>query len=206
MEPETFALTQVREAHGDFFGRDTNSINGDPFHSSTTMFTDRPLVGNRALIALRSILVNICGLTTAQSMAFTINSARAFIVECASALRQIPVEQANELCRWSECSLKADTIMTPPRRNQVNYTARLAKMVEHYAKETTILQAARVLRETMDSVRTIIEDLDDPLSLPPLGGWDIINPRLKAPLQPPSSAPPRLSLLETFEQEILSRE
>jgi hypothetical protein len=204
MEPETIALQEVREAHGDFFGRDTDSINGDPFHPSTTRFIDKPLVGHRALVALRSVLVHICGLTEAQSMAFTINSARAFIAECASALRNISVEQANELCRWSECSFKADAVMTPPVRHQANYTARLAKMVEHYAKETTILQAARVLRETMDSVRTIINNLDDPLSLPSLGGWDIINPRLKASAQPPSSAPSRLSLLESPEFKLLS--
>ena len=167
-------------ACGDFLGRDTDSPSGDPNDPRTTTFIDAPLTGDRLLRALRGCLHMQCTIPIRCCGAFTVSSARSFLSEIASCFAQMSVEELNEIGRWSECAIKAKGVLAPPARHHADYLARITILPERYASCGTILNAARVVRETLDQLRAVVAALPDPLDMAALGQWHQINPRLRA--------------------------
>ena len=120
-----------------------------------------------------TIPIRCCG-------AFTISSARSFLSKIASCVAQMSVEVLNEIGFWCDCATKAKGILAPPERHHADYLARITILPERYASCGTILNATRVVRETLDQLRAVVAALPGPLDMVALGQWQQINPRLRA--------------------------
>ena len=149
---------------GDFLLRDTDSPSGDPHKA--TRFLLKPMSHDRALIAIRSILVSVCGLTPAQAARFGTHSPRHFLPEVALA-RGIPVEDRCEVGRWSGSS-SHDPDLLPSERDAMAWRRRHAAMPDLYAPKAKVMRICKIVTSQLQAAREVLA------RHPPfLGGWDM---------------------------------
>ena len=149
---------------GDFLLRDTDSPSGDPFQASKFLF--KPMSHGRALVALRSVLTSVCGLTKAQAQRFGTHSPRHFLPEIALS-RGLSVEDRCELGRWSGSSSQ-DADLLPSERDAMAWRKRHAHMPDLYAPKAKVVRVCHIVVDQIRAARVVLNK-----NPPLLGGWDM---------------------------------
>ena len=143
---------------GCFVFRDFESDTGDPARAKR--FLNSPLTGSRLLLAIRLVLMRVCGMSAASASAWALHSARHFLMEVAGHRGVVALRKV-EIGRWSG-STAQDADLAPAVRLSRSHQLRMGIMPDSYAPSAKEARVCEILGEQMAAVDALYRESRPP--------------------------------------------
>ena len=166
---------------GNFLLRDTNSVDGNPFHASCTEWASCALEGKRANVALHALLAAApLSLSEELAASYDMHSLKHTLMETGAAIGS-DVLKRHQIGGYSGSALRLRGLM-PDAALMLQHRFTCAKMPLRYAQEARVLEIIDTIEEHIAPVRALLRARPfETLTKTGLGAWKELRDHHRSP-------------------------